>query len=396
MKRLWRRTAWVLLIVTAICAGIYVALPDDISIYSGQTPPKHSLYSVSLAPQSALSAPRSAADTGQYVAKLKLFDLLPIKTVRIDVIQKQKLRLGGQAFGIRLYTEGVIVVGCGNFLCNGETVCPAEQAGIRIGDRLTVADGQKIESNEQLASLLEQRSTPVKLTVVRKNMKFDTTITPIMPDGDDNYRIGLWVRDSTAGIGTLTYYNTDTGNFAGLGHAVADIDTGELMPSAAGSIVTADINHIEKSKDGKAGLLEGTFGETKLGELLANTDCGIFAKGDDQLGTDTVDIALKGEIRIGEAQIYTQLDGKAPEYYNIEIVKINNNLSENKNMVIRVTDPELLKKTGGIVQGMSGSPIVQNGKLIGAVTHVFVSEPTKGYGIFIEKMLLCENELKNK
>lgn len=321
---------------------------------------------------------------------------LPIKTATVDVITKQQLSLGGQTFGIKLYTQGVIVVGCGNFLFEGKSVNPAYEAGIRVGDRLMSANGVKITSNEQLQSLIAGNQAPVSFRVIRKNQQFDTTVTPVVPDGESTPRLGLWVRDSTAGLGTVTYYNHTTDHLAGLGHSVADIDTGELMPSAEGSIVKATVTDVIKGSAGETGQLAGTFEEEQYGRLIANTEQGIFATCDSETleQAEPLPIALRGQIETGKAQIYTQLDDEAPQYYDIEIEKIYNNLKETKNMVVHVTDPRLLAKTGGIVQGMSGSPIVQNGKLIGAVTHVLIDDPTRGYGIFIEKMLLTENELK--
>lgn len=312
------------------------------------------------------------------------------------MITKQKISLGGQTFGIKLYTEGVMVVGCSNFLYKGKTANPAYQAGIRVGDRLISADGIKISSNEQLQHLIAGRNTPVTFQVIRKNLQFDATVTPIIPDGETTHRLGLWVRDSTAGLGTVTYYNHTTGNIGGLGHSVADIDTGQLMPSEQGSIVEATVTDIIKGTAGETGQLSGKFEEETIGKLLANTEQGIFATCEAESYNDLTicPIALRGEIQTGAAQIYTQLDNETPQYYNVKIEKIYNNLQETKNMVVRITDEKLLEKTGGIVQGMSGSPIVQNGKLIGAVTHVFIDDPTRGYGIFIEKMLLTENGLK--
>lgn len=384
----------------AILFGVlYIALPSEVSIFADERAALNTpLYSLAAKSDKSATALKnhSAYSSGQYTARLKILGLLPVKTVTIDVIERQEIILGGQTFGIRLYTKGVIVVGCGNFIYQGKSVNPAYEAGIRIGDRLIDADGQTLHSNEQLLQIVSQnQNRPIKFRVVRKNMEFEATVTPIIPDSESKYRLGLWVRDSTAGIGTLTYYNRSTGNLAGLGHAVADVDTGELMPSAEGMICKSDITEIIKGSKGEAGQLSGNFLNENYGELLANTEEGIFAKckTTEFENEKTVPIALKNEIKVGAAQIYTQLDGQSPQYYDIKIEKIHNNLSENKNMVICVTDPDLLKKTGGIVQGMSGSPIVQDGKLIGAVTHVFVDDPTKGYGIFIEKMLITENEL---
>jgi len=287
-------------------------------------------------------------------------------------------------------------VGCGDFIHKGKSVNPAYQAGIRIGDRLISADGVALTSNEQLQTLVAGCDQPIRFTVIRKNMKFETTVTPIIPDAESKYRLGLWVRDSTAGLGTLTYFNRSTGMLGGLGHSVSDIDTGEIMPSADGSLAKARITEIIKGSEGETGQLAGNFLNEKFGTLSANTEEGIFARCEskDFENMEAIPIALKNEIKVGPAQIYTQLNGDVPQYYDVNVEKVFNNLRENKNMVIRVTDPKLLEATGGIVQGMSGSPIVQNGKLIGAVTHVFIDDPTGGYGIFIEKMLLKENEIQ--
>lgn len=374
-------------------------LPSQITVFSDEKIVSDSkLYTLSGTEENdtvIVGRSSSGYSSGKYTAKFKILGLLPIKTVTIDVITKQQISLGGQTFGVRLYTQGVMVVGCGDFLSEGKSINPAYKAGIRIGDRLISADGVQLTSNEQLQELVAGRSSPIVFEVVRKNLTFTASVTPIIPDGEHKYRLGLWVRDSTAGLGTVTYYNHTTDTVGGLGHSIADIDTGDLMPSAEGSLAKAKITEIIPGEKGTAGQLAGSFLNEDLGKLIANTDQGIFAECtlEEFERLPTVEIALKNEVEIGAAQIYTQLDNKQPRYYDIEIEKIHNNLEENKNMVIRVTDPELLERTGGIVQGMSGSPIVQNGKLIGAVTHVFLDDPTCGYAIFIEKMLITENEL---
>lgn len=378
---------------------LYSVLPSEVSVFGDERERLNTSF-YTLIPESegteAVSKSSSAYSTGQYTAKLKVLGFLPIKTVTIDVISKQEIVLGGQTFGIRLYTQGVIVVGCGDFIHKGKSVNPAYQAGIRIGDRLISADGVALTSNEQLQTLVAGCDQPIRFTVIRKNMKFETTVTPIIPDAESKYRLGLWVRDSTAGLGTLTYFNRSTGMLGGLGHSVSDIDTGEIMPSADGSLAKARITEIIKGSEGETGQLAGNFLNEKFGTLSANTEEGIFARCEskDFENMEAIPIALKNEIKVGPAQIYTQLNGDVPQYYDVNVEKVFNNLRENKNMVIRVTDPKLLEATGGIVQGMSGSPIVQNGKLIGAVTHVFIDDPTGGYGIFIEKMLLKENEIQ--
>ncbi|MBQ6946478.1 MAG: SpoIVB peptidase [Clostridia bacterium] len=390
-----------LIALVALSYGIlYYSLPDRYSVFAGESEKLNTdLYTLhAISGQSAgVRTPTSAYTADKYTARLKLLGFLPIKTVTVDVITKQEIALGGQTFGIKLYTQGVIVVGCGNFLYQGKTVNPAYEAGIRVGDRLMSVDGEKITSNEQLQQVIAGIDRPVRFRVIRKNQQFDTTVTPVIPDGETTPRLGLWVRDSTAGLGTVTYYNRTTGRLGGLGHSVADIDTGEIMPSEQGSIVKADITKITKGTPGETGQLSGNFAAEQYGKLIANTEQGVFADCESGISetAPTIPIALRGEITTGKAQLYTQLDDQSPQYYDIEIEKIYNNLKETKNMVIRITDTRLLNKTGGIVQGMSGSPIVQNGKLIGAVTHVFIDDPTRGYGIFIEKMLLTENELNH-
>ena len=381
------------------CVGI-IRLPDGFSVFTDTAPDLDTaVYTVEPdddGTRTSASDFRPAHDAGQYTARLKLLGLLPVKTVTVDVIEKQEIRLCGQNFGIKLYTDGVIVVGTGDFLYGGKTVNPASSAGIRVGDRITHVNGTAVNGNEALtAYVTKHEGNTLRFTVIRKNMKFTADVTPIIPDGDKKYRIGLWVRDSTAGIGTLTYYNETLGTLAGLGHSVADIDTGEIMPSSEGTMVSVTITEIEKGQSGKAGELCGSFSETTYGSIIANTETGIFAKATDRIFEKgkKVDIALKNEITEGKAQLFTSVDGEAPVSYDVEIEKVNNNLKENKNMVIRITDPKLLKKTGGIIQGMSGSPVLQNGKLVGALTHVFVKDPTKGYAVFIEKMLIEENGL---
>ncbi|MDF2567582.1 MAG: stage sporulation protein, partial [Oscillospiraceae bacterium] len=206
---------------------------------------------------------------------------------------------------------------------------------------------------------------------------------------DNTFKIGLWVRDSSAGIGTVTFYNPENSVFGGLGHAVCDVDTGQVMPIMSGEVVDVNINGVTRGSSGSPGELKGSFSSNKdSGSIAVNNETGVFGVlYQNPSNHSAIPIAMKQEVKTGKATIFTTVSGNTPQEYKINIEKVNlNDNSMTKNMVIKITDPELLQKTGGIVQGMSGSPIMQNGVLVGAVTHVFINDPTKGYGIFIENM----------
>ena len=231
---------------------------------------------------------------------------------------------------------------------------------------------------------------------VRDGKKYKARILPVKASADLKYKAGMWVRDSTAGIGTVTCYDPEDGSFAGLGHGIYDSDTQLLLPLLRGAVVDITLDDIIKGRNGHPGELKGTFGTEKTGTLLGNTPCGVYgvlAK-KPQLIYGKLPCALKSEVQKGKASILSNVDGNGVKEYAVEIVKIYSGNEETKNFVIEVTDRELLEKTGGIVRGMSGSPIIQNGKLVGAVTHVLVNEPSKGYGIFIENMLAQAEKIK--
>ena len=232
----------------------------------------------------------------------------------------------------------------------------------------------------------------MEVVLKRDNKEIETSVTPVYSESTQTYEAGMWVRDSSAGIGTITYYKADGTSFAGLGHPVCDVDTGEIVPISSGEVASVNINGVKSGVSGSPGELIGSFISTDaIGEISLNNAYGIFGTMNNKTSlNDAIPMAFKQDISLGKATILTTIDGTSPKEYSIEIEKIDYNSNESsKNMVIHITDEELLSKTGGIVQGMSGSPIIQNGKLIGAVTHVFVNDPTKGYGIF------CENMIRN-
>lgn len=329
--------------------------------------------------------------------ELKLFGAIPIKPAHISVISKQEITPGGTPFGIKLFTKGVIVVDINSIETKDSIVCPAKDAGIKKGDVILTADDREVKTNEDLAAIINaKRGEPVSIVLSRDGSQFNCMLTPAISKLDGGYKGGLWVRDSSAGIGTVTYYNKATGVFGGLGHGICDTDTLEIMPLASGEVCSVQINSVVKGAVGSPGELRGMFTSTRAnGRLMLNNDAGIYGYlYENPNDFDSVDVMLKQDISLGDATIICTLEGNTPKEYSIQIDKIDlNPKTLTKNMTISITDPELIAKTGGIVQGMSGSPILQNGKLVGAVTHVFVNNPQKGYGIFAENMLQYSNTL---
>lgn len=314
------------------------------------------------------------------------------------ISDRPELCVCGTPFGIKLLTDGVIVTGFAK-IGNSDDIfelSPAGRAGIEKGDVITKINGSKIKSSGNMSELIALSGDSAELTYIRDECEY-TVDVEIKCDTDGEKRIGLWVRDSTAGIGTMTFYDPKTNGCAGLGHAVCDIDTGEILPLGTGQIVPAVITGVKRGESNVPGELCGTLTPASIeGAITDNCDCGLYAVLDETDGEDNLmPLAYSNEVQNGKAYIISTVDSEEPQMYSVEIESIDKNSSDNKNMVIKVTDKELIDKTGGIVQGMSGSPIVQNGRLVGAVTHVFISDPTHGYGIFAQTMyehLMSVNE----
>ena len=304
---------------------------------------------------------------------------------------------GGQAFGVKFYTDGVMVVDMTAFETADGMRNPAYEAGIRTKDIIISVNGEKITTNRDISNIVSAcNGNTVVFEVKRNDTTFTVNVLPQKSAAQDSYKVGLWVRDSTAGIGTITYFNPQTGHFAGLGHGISDVDTGVLMPLAVGDVIGANISSVIKGQKGAPGQLEGSFNEfVQYGSLIQNTSQGVFGKTNDKnlLSQQAIPIASNDEVQVGEVTIRCTTNGSEISEYKAMIESINkSSTSQGKNMVIKITDEALLEKTGGIVQGMSGSPIIQNGKLVGAVTHVLINDPTMGYGIFIENMLAIDSQ----
>ena len=302
-----------------------------------------------------------------------------------------KLYPGGMPFGVKFYTDGVLVVGFSDINTTSGKSTPAYDAGLRTKDVLTKVNGKKIETVDDIILAIEGcGGKELELTYTRDGKENRLTLTPALSSDDNKYKTGMWIRDSGAGIGTVTFIEPDTLKFGGLGHGICDVDTGELMPISHGSVMNVTISGITKGVSGSPGELKGYFGKDFLGDITLNTERGIFGRFNrlpPETPEDALPIASRDEVKTGTAYIWCTLTNNKVTKYEIEITAINRRDSNTKNFSIKVTDPALKNESGGIVQGMSGSPIIQNGKIIGAITHVLVGDPTSGYGIFIENML---------
>ena len=366
------------------------ALPEEYCIFSNDSADIDSPgISVSYLAKEQEAA-YSFTDSHETDVELSLLGMIPIKEAHITKLVDEQVIPCGNPFGVKILTSGVMVIGLSDITTKNGVVNPAEEADIQIGDVITSVNGKSVSSNSEIADIVSKSNgEAIIIEFIRDEENKTTSLTPAMAYPGSSYKAGIWVRDSSAGIGTITFCFED-GVFGGLGHPICDVDTGEVLPLGSGEIVEASISGAKKGCVGDPGELCGTFDNNySIGIVNYNSDAGIFGKLNTPLSFhDPVEIALKQDIKTGPATIYTTISGKTPQEYDVEIVSVNvNDDSNNKNMVIKVTDPELLEQTGGIVQGMSGSPIIQNGKLVGAVTHVFVNDPTKGYGIFAENML---------
>ena len=333
---------------------------------------------------------------GSYRVRAKLLGALAVKDVDVEVLPELRLVPGGEVFGVKFFTKGVIVIGTTDIETQSGFINPAEIAGLHKNDIITSVNGTEINTVEELAGKVEQsKGDLLHVKFSRSGEEMECDLRPLLSLSDKKYKTGIWVRDSTAGIGTITYYNPQNNCFAGLGHGICDIDTGEIMPLLRGYVVDVKISDIVKGKSGMPGELKGSFGSDKKGTLIGNTDCGVYGVIDepDTSFGQALPIASKDEVLEGSALIRLDPDGTGVREYEVNLSKIDRKSIGTKSFVVEITDADLLSVTGGIVQGMSGSPIIQNGKLVGAVTHVLVSDPTKGYGIFIENMLSKMPEL---
>ncbi len=318
-------------------------------------------------------------------------DYLFNNTKKIEDIDISQLELypGGMPFGVKLQTKGLYVV---KFI---EENSPAKNAGIKLGDIIIKVNNNNIETIEEFSKEIENNAkNSINITVLRNNSELTFNVKPIYFPDEGKYKTGVWVKDSTSGIGTVTFIDPQSNIFGGLGHGICDNSSGNVIKMTRGIVLDAKINGVTKGKIGTAGELKGVFNAKKIGVLTKNTDCGIFGVLSTQATCpeNKMKICPINDVKEGEAYIWCTLDENGPKKYSIDISSVDYSNSSLKNFKVRITDKELLAKSGGIVQGMSGSPIIQNGKIVGAVTHVLINDPTQGYGIFIENMLKTLND----
>ena len=389
MRRIIRITDGVLAVLCAVLMTFVAVgshtLPDAFICYDGVPVGQRGVYSV------AGEASRSVDFQGETVSEdtLRLLNVIPVKTVTVTAKPSGSVIVGGEAFGIKLYTDGVIVVGMQSVDTGEGAVNPSEEAGLQTGDIIAEIDGRAVYSAEEVTAILNENNGASYAVKIKRDGRYrEFTLTPVYSPREGCYKAGLWVRDSTAGIGTVTFYNPDNGVFASLGHPVNDVDTGELMPLLKGEAVKAEVVNVQRAAAGMTGSLWCDFKSEAVGQLLENTSLGLYGRSDSvPQSNESYPIASAQEVHRGAAQIRSTVSGVQPQYYDVEITKVSyNKEGGQRDIVFRVTDDALLKATGGIVQGMSGSPVIQDGKLVGAVTHVIVNNPVKGYAVFAQTM----------
>jgi len=335
-----------------------------------------------------------SSNTGKTDLNLKLGNI-SVKEITVNVIPNKVVIPGGETIGLKLYTNGVLVVGMSEIEgIDNEKYKPYENSGIEEGDMIVKIDNKAITCT---ADLIEKVNNSfghnLEISYIREGNIYNTNIIPTQTDSNE-YKLGLWVRDAAAGIGTVTFYEPETGMFAALGHGILDVDTEKIINISSGEVVTSNIISITKGQKGKPGEIRGSIENGKtIGTVYNNTEFGIFGKLNNTSmnminNAKELQILPRTEVETGKAKIICTIENNKQEEYDIEIEKIyKNNNEDNKSMIIKVTDERLIEKTGGIIQGMSGSPIIQNGKFVGAVTHVMVNDPTVGYGVFADMMI---------
>ena len=392
----------ILIVLLLVVIFIYVCnitlLPKNLILLQGEMLDLKTVYGITVGEtgkkeilQASSNINKSKVnETGKIEVSLNLFGSIPVKQMDVNVIPSIKVIPVGKAIGMKLYTEGVLVVGMSEI--NGKK--PYENSGIQEGDAIIEIDNKQIENtNDLIETVNDSNGKTLEVKYKRDTQLITTSIEPAKVD-DKEYKLGLWVRDAAAGVGTMTFYEPESKMFAALGHGITDIDTSELITIANGELTTTNILSIVKGQKGTPGEIRGTIENAQdIGSIYKNTSFGVYGKlqNTNKIETTTgqeMNVALRNEIRTGKAQILCELENGKTEKYEIEIKKLYlNNNENNKSMVIKITDEKLINKTGGIIPWMSGAPIIQNGKFVGAVTHVLVNDPTVGYGVFADIMI---------
>jgi len=386
----------ILLIFCLLIILVYVtnitSIPSQIVLFEGEELNLGTVYGVTVKEnnfQKQIVKTSNNLNNNETIT-LSLFNTIDVKDVKVDTIPRTTVVPLGNTIGLKLYTSGVLVVG----LTEVNGIKPYENTGIEEGDLIVCVNGIDVTTTEELTECVDKsKGKKLEITYIKDGKEHTTNMTATKTSSNE-YKLGLWVRDGVAGVGTISYYEPSTGMFAALGHGIVDVDTEELVTISKGTVVTTNVTEIVKGKEGTPGEIKGTIiNGLEVGKVNDNSEFGIYGTLTNLSSLninnqEQYEVALRDEIKEGKAEVIINLEDGARKKYEIEITKIyKNNNNDNKSMIIKVTDEELLNLTGGIIQGMSGAPIVQNGKFIGAVTHVLVSDPTTGYAVFGDLMV---------
>lgn len=400
------------LILLLIYVTNITSIPDNIVLFQGENLKLNTVFGLNLenkdnsnssfeTVQTSTTISSDTSKIGKIDYKLNLFGGIPLKDITVNVIPKTSVVPLGNAVGLKLYTSGVLVVGMSEIEgLDNNKYKPYENTGIEEGDMIVEANEDTVTCTADLLNTVNSsQGNMVSIKYVRDGETLETSITPVK-GSDNKYKLGLWVRDAAAGVGTVSFYEPSTRTFAALGHGIQDVDTGKLLDIAKGDFITTKIVSIVKGKKGSPGKIQGSIENcTVIGEVYKNTEFGVYGKVNNvsALNVDAskaMEVATRDEIKTGPAKIMCTLENNKTKEYDVEIEKIYvNNNENNKSMLVKVTDKELIEKTGGIIQGMSGSPIIQNNKVIGALTHVLVNDPQTGYGVFADLMIKQAREI---
>ena len=371
-------------------------LPSNIIIMQGEEIKLNTILGISINQVNSYnivqtsSGDTNTVNTGKKDYKLSLFDVLKVKDITVNVIPRTKVVPLGKAIGMKLYTQGVLVVGMSEI----EGKKPYEKSGIKEGDMIIEIDQKEINNTQDLINTVNKsQGENINIKYIRNEDTITTSIKPVKTQ-ENEYKIGLWVRDGAIGVGTISYYEPSTKYFAALGHPIIDTDTGEIVSIKEGELVNASVISIKKGEGGNPGEIKGSLkSDEKIGQISTNTKFGIYGTLDNlsSLNIDKenkIKVALREEIKTGDAKVLLTLEDGIRKEYDVKIKKIyKNNDKDNKSMLIEIVDEDLKNLTGGIIQGMSGAPLIQNGKFIGAITHVLVNNPELGYAVFGDLMI---------
>lgn len=402
MKKIFKMLLLVFFLLIIYIYTIVISnIPNKLVIFEGESINMKTLAGLSIKSKestietASTSGNKISETVGKQTLEVSFLDALKVKNIDVNVLPKTTVIPVGNIAGVKLYTSGVLVVGMSEIEGNdSKKYKPYENTGIKEGDTIIKIDDKEISTTEDLIKTVNMSNgEDIKVKFIHQEETKECSMTPVRTNNSE-YKLGLWVRDSAAGVGTVTFYEPSTKTFGALGHGITDIDTNELINISSGEFITTRILNITKGESGEPGKIQGTVENQKnIGTISKNSKFGIYGKVDNlaSLNIDKskeVEVALRDEIKTGKATILCSLDNGQPKEYEIEIQKIyKENNYDNKSMQIKVTDQRLIDKTGGIIQGMSGAPILQNGKFVGAVTHVLVNNPLEGYAVFGDIML---------